>query len=88
MELTRASFKAKEVDTIPAKAKVLSKDVSLTVEEIENGFLISKSTEIKYQTDGRTDYSYQTKKWYSDSNPLEIDESKFKDKSLAQMLDD
>ena len=46
--LTRATFKQKEVDSMPNGAKILSKDVSITIEEIENGFLVCKSTEIKY----------------------------------------
>ena len=46
--LTRATFKQKEVDNIPKGAKILSKDVSITVEEIENGFLVSKFTELRY----------------------------------------
>lgn len=81
--LTKASFKSKEVDTIPKGAKILSKDVSITVEEIENGFLIIKSTEIKYQYDKRTDWSYHTKKYFSKENPLEIDMEKISEKSLA-----
>lgn len=72
-KLTRATFKQKEVDNIPSGAKILSKDVSVTVEEIENGFLISKTTEVKYTFDKRTDYSYNTKKFFSKENPLEID---------------
>lgn len=81
--LTKASFKSKEVDTIPKGAKILSKDVSITVEEIENGFLIIKSTEIKYQYDKRNDWSYHTKKYFSKENPLEIDMEKISEKSLA-----
>lgn len=86
-ELTRASFKSKEVDTIPEGAKILAKDTTLSVEEIENGFLICKSTEKKYQYDGRTDYSYHTKKWFSKDNPLEIDMAAMEEKSLADNFD-
>lgn len=71
--LRRATFKSKEVDTIPKGAKILSKEVSINVEEIENGFLVSKSTDVKYEYDKRTDYSYHTKKYYSSENPLTID---------------
>ena len=85
--LTRASFKTKEIDTIPDGAKVLSKDVSMNVEEIENGFLISKSTEVKYAYDGRTDYSYNTKKWFSKENPLEIDMEALEEETLADKFD-
>ena len=81
--LTRATFKSKEVDTIPKGAKILSKDVSITVEEIENGFLVCKSTEVKYEYDKRTDYSYHTKNYFSKDNPLEIDLSFIGEKSLA-----
>jgi hypothetical protein len=81
--LTRATFKQKEVDNIPKGAKIISKDVSITVEEIENGFLVSKSTEIKYEFDKRTDYSYITKKFYAKENPLEIDMEGLDDKTLA-----
>jgi hypothetical protein len=88
MELTRASFKKKEVDNIPEGAKILSKDVSLSVEEIENGYLVNKSTECKYQYDGRTDYLYNTKKWFSKENPLEIDIEDIEEKSLADEFED
>ncbi len=81
--LTRATFKSKEVDTVPKGAKVLSKDVTITVEEIENGFLVCKSTEMKYEYDKRTDYSYNTKKYFSKENPLDIDLSKIEEKTLA-----
>ena len=81
--LSRATFKQKEVDSIPKGAKILSKDVSVTVEEIENGFLVSKSTEVKYEYEKRTDYSYNTKKYFAKENPLELDMEKISDKSLA-----
>lgn len=86
--LTRATFKSKEVDTIPKGAKILSKDVSITVEEIENGFLVCKSTEVKYEYDKRTDYSYHTKKYFSKDNPLEIDLSSIGEKSLADNFEE
>lgn len=81
--LRRATFKQKEVDNIPKGAKILSKDVSITVEEIENGFLVSKSTEVKYEYDKTTNYSYMTKKFYAKENPLEIDMEGLDDKTLA-----
>ena len=86
--LTRATFKSKEVDTIPKGAKILSKDVSITVEEIENGFLVCKSTEVKYEYEKRTDYSYHTKKYFSKDNPLEIDLSSIGEKSLADNFEE
>ena len=82
--LTRATFKQKEVDSIPKGAKILSKDVSVTVEEIENGYLVCKSTEVKYEYEKRTDYSYNTKKYYSKENPLDINLDNL---SLADKVD-
>lgn len=81
--LTRASFKQKEVNNIPKGSKILSKDISISVEEIENGFLVSKNIEVKYEKDKRTEYSYHTKKYFSKENPLDIDLEKFSEKSLA-----
>lgn len=81
--LTKATFKQKEIDNIPKGAKILSKDVSITVEEIENGFLVCKSSEVKYEHDKRTDYCYYTKKFFAKENPLDIDLSKIEDKTLA-----
>ena len=71
-KLTNASFKTKEIDSIPSGAKILKKDTSVSVEEIENGYLICKNIEVKYEWDKRTDYSYTTKKYFSKENPLEF----------------
>lgn len=85
--LSRASFKKKEINNIPKGAKVLNKEVSISVEEIENGFLISKSVEVKYEIEKRTDYSYYTKKYFAKENPLEIDMDSFEEKTLADNFD-
>jgi hypothetical protein len=82
--LEKATFKQKEIDNIPKNAKILSKSVSVTVEEIENGFLISKSTDVKYEREENTEYSYTTKRYYSKENPLEIDLDNLK---LADKID-
>lgn len=82
--LNRATFKQKEVDDIPSSAKILSKDTSITVEEIESGFLISKSTEVKYKDNNKTDYSYNTKKFFSKDNPLELKMDKFNNESFVE----
>lgn len=81
--LSRATFKQKEIDNIPKGAKILTKDVSVTVEEIENGFLVCKNTEVKYEHEKRTDWSYINKKFFSKTNPLEIDMASLEDKTLA-----
>ena len=84
-KLSRATFKQKEVNNIPKGVKILSKDVSVTVEEIENGYLVSKSTEVKYEYEKKTDYSYNTKKYYSKENPLDINLNNL---SLADKIDE
>lgn len=51
------------------------------VEEINNGFLIIKNTEGK-NTKG--EYEYKEEKWFSETNPLEINTE---NKSLADLFD-
>ena len=80
--LTRASFKQKEINTLPKGAKILNKEITINVEEIENGFLVCKSYEIKYEFEKRTDYTYYNKKYFSKENPLSIN-LKGMDKTLA-----
>ena len=59
---------------------------SNSVEEIENGFITTKSWDIKYEIkkegedDTRTDYVYFSKKWYTKEDPLVL---KVTNKSLA-----
>lgn len=82
---------SKEQKTLPAGAKVLNKTVSTRVEEIENGYIVCKNTEIKYETgtgDGRrTDWMYIEQRWYSKEDPLEI-KLKSKDKALADIFNE
>lgn len=76
---------------MPKGAKILNKNTRIEVEEIENGFLISKCFDIKYEYESgtdkevRTDYLYYTKKWFSKTDPLEI---KIDEKSLADSFED
>jgi len=86
MKLDSATFKKKEINNIPKGAKILSQNTTLTVEEIENGFLISKNTETRFQLNKRNDYTYNTKKWFAKENPLEIDMKEVEKKSLADQL--
>jgi len=83
----RKDTKKEEVKPIPKGAIILSQNVSTNVEEIENGYLITKTTDTKYKTskDGYSDWNYETKKWYSKIDPLEI---KTTDKSLADAFDE
>lgn len=79
--LSRASFRGKETFKLPAGAKVISKEVTVDVEEIENGFLVCKRTEFKYRMKERdyNDYGSITKKFFSKENPLTLDESLMED---------
>lgn len=45
-------------------------DVTVSIEEIENGFLITRN---KDWQDSKGQYHYETKKWYSATNPLGVD---------------
>jgi len=86
--LKSASLENKKNFTLPKGASIISKEVRLNVEEIENGFLLRKSYDIKW-TNAESDdsnYEYFTRTWFSKDNPIEItmpDESK----SLADKLD-
>lgn len=55
-------------------------DKRINVEAIENGFLIVKTTEGKI----KGEWKYETKKWFSATNPLEINTD---DKTLADLFD-
>ena len=82
-KLTYASFEAKNTLDIPEGAKITNRKYSLSVEEIENGFLTRKSWDIKYVIDGDERYAYYTQKFFTKTNPMKFD---FKEKSLADSL--
>ena len=75
VELKNASFTAKSKDVLPTGAKILKQTTNIDVEEIENGFLITKRTEYEYQRKDKdyTDWKSIYKKYYSKTNPLTID---------------
>jgi hypothetical protein len=81
----------KEQKTLPKGAIVLSKSITTRVEEIENGYLICKNIEYKYETGTgdakRTDWMYITKRWYTKEDPLEI-KLNSKDKALADSFNE
>lgn len=83
MEVENAKIKGKKVVKLPKGAVVLKKEVDTTVEEIENGFIIEKRYDIKFSHNKTTDYLYYTKKVYSETNPIKIEE----DKMLADYFD-
>lgn len=84
-KLKSASFEPKKVLKLPKGAEIIYKEIRFTVEEIENGYIIRKSCDIKWKSkdDNETKYDYITKSWYSEKNPLSIDESL----SLADKFD-
>ena len=86
--LKEASFESKQTRTIPVNAQVTKSSYRMNVEEIENGFILSKCYDIEYITaDGNNDYLYYTKKWYTKDNPMTVTLPKEKDLSLAEKLD-
>lgn len=87
-KLKNASFESKGTQSLPKGAKILKKGFTITVEEIENGFVLRKSYDIKYQLGDDTGYEYYTKKWFSKDNPLQIDESAMEESTLADNFED
>ena len=76
---TGISFTPKDVYKIPPGAKIISKKLDICVQEIENGFIVKKSYDIKFEHEGSSDYMYYCKKVFSKTNPVEFKE----DKNLA-----
>lgn len=86
ISVTKGILKNKTDFTLPKGAQIISKDIAVEVEEIENGFLIIKRCEYKYQMpkSSYSDYKSHTEKWYSEDNPLKINT---KDKDLADLFE-
>lgn len=70
--------------SIPEGAKILDKRTTIEVEEIENGFLIKKICDIKYEKDGEIGWCDSCKKYFSKEDPLQV---KVEETSLAQFFD-
>jgi hypothetical protein len=77
------TFEGKPKVKLPKGAEVIKKEVRITVEEIENGFIVKKSYDITFTLGEKTDYLYYTKKVFSDDNPIQIED----DKMLADYFD-
>lgn len=82
---TTMTTTVKENKEPPANAKIISKTITTSTEEIENGWLISKNFDISYEVKGEKRWTYFSKKWYSKTDPLSI---KVTDKSLADEFND
>ena len=75
MELKKAVYRAKEQNGIPPGVEILKKESKLEIEEIENGFLLTKNAEIQYvDKNGDIQWIYPCKKYFSKTNPLSIKE--------------
>jgi len=86
--LKECSFESKKEVTIPADATITKKSYRMTVEEIENGFILSKSWDIEFVTaSGEKSYEYYTQRWHTKDNPMTIKEGAVKEKSLAEKID-
>jgi hypothetical protein len=83
---TSINYSSKEVqEEVPMDAIIKSKDISISIREIENGFLKTISTSIRYSVRekeeggemeepeyGEDKYMYQTKTYYSKEKPIDI----------------
>lgn len=78
--------KEKEKLVLPKGAKEIKRTVDVTVEEIENGYLITKRIELQYQMPEKsyTDYTSCCKKYYSLTCPIKVNN---KNKELADLFD-
>ena len=85
--LKGASYEGKNMFTLPPNSSITKKSYNISVEEIENGFVIRKSYDIEYQNEmGEKNYGYFTKKWYSKKNPMKIDDMEEKETPLEDKL--
>lgn len=69
----------------PSGAKIIKKSIRTETEEIENGWLVTKNYDIKYEVKGNTDWTYYSEKYFSKTNPLKV---VVEDKALADQFDD
>ena len=86
--LKEASFESKKEVTIPADAQITKKSYRMNVEEIENGFILSKSWDIEYvNAAGESKYEYFTQRWHTKDNPMTVKETEMKELTLAEKID-
>ena len=69
MESKEISYESKEEKTIPAGAKVLKKSCSVGIREIENGFIMRKSYDVKFSVNEQIDWLYYTEETYYKTDP-------------------
>lgn len=84
MGLKSARFEAKKDFVLPKGGTIIKNEHSMTVREITNGFIISKSYDIKWTLGDDSNYEYFTKEWFTETNPMTI--TMPKEMSLADKL--
>lgn len=86
---TTTRVKEEKSQKPPKGAEILSKEVDTRTEEIKNGYLITKSTEIRWREKGSKDswgtYYREEDKWFSKTDPLKVN---INDEALADTFDD
>lgn len=81
-----ANFESKQNFKLPEGATVIKNSHTISIREIENGFILRKSYDIKWKLGDDSNYEYFNKEWWSKENPLKITMPK-EEKSLADKLD-
>mgnify|MGYP000064824263 CR=1 FL=1 len=77
------AFEGKDKAKVPEGANIVKKTVNITVKQIENGYIVRKNYDVKYNLGDNTEYLYYTKEVYTKENPIKIEE----DKMLAEYFD-
>lgn len=75
MATLKASKESKDNKKLPKGARIISKDTTVTVKEIENGFITCARTEYRYamtKEEKYGDYLTITREYYTEEDPLEI----------------
>lgn len=84
--IENAEFEGKKEFKLPEGAVIIKNSHTISVREIENGFILRKSYDIKYMVGDESQYEYYSKEWFSEKNPLTITMPKG-EKSLAEKLE-
>lgn len=83
------SYRGKDDFKLPEGSEIIKKNISIHIEEIENGFIISKEYQLEVLRGDDIRHEYLTKKFYSKKNPmknLDLKLTKEEDLSLADKL--
>lgn len=87
MEELNIEVEGKREFKLPKGGTIIKKSSTISVREIENGFILRKNYDIKWMKEGgETHYEYFTKEFYSKKNPVTIAEPK-EEKDLADKLE-